>query len=83
MSLEPPPLEEVDWPESMPIGVQLALTTVESLQVTISHYPTMGKVQCQYQYQTIAFTSLAQTSQQLDLPKLSDQPDSSPWIEEL
>ena len=37
----------------------------------------MGEVWYQYQSQTIAQTSL-----QLTLLKPSDQPDSSPWIEE-
>ena len=80
---EPLPLEGLDWPVSMSIEAQLGLTTVGSLQVTISHYPVMGKVWCQYQSQTIAQMCLVQTSLQLTLSKPSDLLDSSPQIEEL
>ena len=40
----PPPQEEADWPMSIPLGTQLDFASLGSLQVTISHYPVMGKV---------------------------------------
>ena len=43
----------------------------------------MGEVQCECQSQTIALTSLTQTSLPLALPQPWDQPASSPWMEEL
>ena len=68
---------------SIPLGVQLDLATLASMQVTISHYPATGKVQYKYQSETVALISLAQTSLQLALPKPSHQPDSSPQTEQL
>ena len=68
---------------SIPLGAQLNCASLESLQVTISHYPVTGKVQCEYQSQTIALMSLTQASLQLALPKIPDQPGSPSWIEEL
>ena len=75
--------EQADWPMNVPLGAQLDFASLESLQVTISHYPAMGEVQCEYQSWTIALMSLTQMSLQLALPKPPDQPDSSSWIEEL
>ena len=78
-----PPWEEANWPMSIPLGAQLDFASLGSLQVTISHYPVKGEVQYEYQSLTIAMMSMAQTSLQLALPEPPDQPDSSPWIEEL
>ena len=57
----PPPLEDAEWPVSIPLGAQLELTSMWSMQVTISHYPVMGEVQYQYQSQVIAQMSLQVT----------------------
>ena len=40
--------EQADWPMSIPLGAQLDFASLESLQVTISHYPVTGKLQCEY-----------------------------------
>ena len=63
---------------SISLGAQLDFASLESLKVTISHYPVTGEVTCASQSWTIALMSL-----QLTLPKPLDQPDSSLWIEEL
>ena len=73
-----PPLEDADWLVSLPLGDHLDLTSSGSLQVTVSHYPTMRKVW--YQCQTWV---IAQTSLQLTLSKPLDQPDSPLQMEEL
>ena len=59
-------------------GSPIDLSSLGSLQVTISHYPAMGEVQYQYQSWVIAQISL-----QLTLSKPSDQLDCPPQIEEL
>ena len=38
------PPEQADWCSSVPPGAKLDFASLESLQVTISHYPVMGKV---------------------------------------
>ena len=78
-----PPSEQTDWPSIIPLAAQLDFASLDSLQVIISHYPATGKMQCEYQSQTVALTSLTQTSLSLTLPKPLDQPNSSPWIEDL
>ena len=44
-----PPQEQGDWPIRVPLRAQLDGASLESLQVAISHYPVMGKVQCENQ----------------------------------
>ena len=74
----PPPLEDADWATIIPLGFQLDLTSMGSLEWTVSHYSVTGEVQFQCQTWVIAQRSL-----QLTLPNPSDQPDSCPQIEEL
>ena len=83
MSLAHPFQSRQTGPQTYPLGAQLDFASLESLQVTISHYPVMGEVWCEYQFQTIALMSLTQTPLSRALPKTLDQPDSSPQIEEL
>ena len=61
--------QQADWPMSVPLGAQLDCASLDSLQVTILHFPAMGEVQCEYQSWTVALTSLTQVSLQLALPK--------------
>ena len=75
-----PTPEQVDWPMSGPLEAQLDFASLGCLQVTILHFPVMGKICCEYQSWTI---SLTQASSPLALPKPQDQLDSSPWIKEL
>ena len=73
-----PPPEQADWLMNISLGAQLDFASLESLQVTISHYWVMCEVQCEYQSQTFALTSLTQMSLQLALPKPPDQPAT--WL---
>ena len=43
-----PPPKQVNWPLSIPLGAQLDFASLESLQVTISHYPVTGEVTVPY-----------------------------------
>ena len=54
----PTPLEDVDSLISIPMGAQLDLSSLGSLQVVISHNPVIGEVQYQYQSRVISQTSL-------------------------
>ena len=67
---------------SEPLGTQLDFASFGSIQVTISHFPVMGKVCCEYQSQTVVLTSLTQASLPLTQPKSPDQPVSEEefWV---
>ena len=69
----PPPLEDKDLLVNITLGAQLYLSSLGSLQVTVSHHLMMGEIQ--YQYQSMVISSM---SLQLDLSKCSDHPNS-PW----
>ena len=66
-------------PWAYPLGAQLDQASLESLQVTISHFRALGKVQCEYQSWTVALTSLTQVST-IGPTQTPHQPNSSPWI---
>ena len=67
-----PPLEQADWPMSIPPGAQLDFISLGSIQVTISHFPVMGEVHCEYQSKTVAQMSLTWYPY--------NWPDLNPWI---
>ena len=73
---DPYPLEDTALPVLIPMGAQLDLSSLETLQVLVSHNTIMRKVQYQYQSMGASMTSL-----QLDLPESSDHPNSSQWLE--
>ena len=75
---DPPPLEDSEWPMTIPLGSPLDLTCLGSMEWMVSCYTAMGEMHLQCQTWVIAQMILQQT-----LPKSSDQPDPSPWIEEL
>ena len=67
----------------VPLGAQLDLAPLGSMQVTILHFPVMGEKHYEYQSWTVALMSLTQASLLLAEPKPLDQPDSSSWNEKL
>ena len=73
---EIPLLEDAYRPVAMPMGTLLDLTTLESLQMTISHILVTGQVHFHLQAQSIIRMSLPGASSQ-------EQLESSPKIEEL
>ena len=68
---DPPPLDQAGCPMHIPQGAQLDLTSLESIWVTLSHFPAMGEVHCEYESWTM---SLTQASLQLAWFKPLDQP---------
>ena len=69
----PPPGEEVDSPVNIPLGAQLDLSSLGSLQVIVSYNSMMGQVWYQHQSRVISWTSL-----QLAPSEPSNKPDSPP-----
>ena len=80
-----PTPEKADWPMSIPLEAQLDFASLGSIQVTILHFAVKGKVHCEYQFQTVALTSLTQMPLQLAQAKPLDQPDSMEefWANEM
>ena len=65
--------EQADRPMNLPWVAQLDFASLGSIQVTISHFPVMGKVHCQYQLQTVALMSLTWVPLHLSQPICLDQ----------
>ena len=71
----PIPLGDAALLVSIPTGAQLDLSSLETLQVILSHNTMMGEVQDQYQLMVAVMMSL-----QLDLSKSPDHPNSPWWF---
>ena len=69
---DPPPLVQAGWPMHIPQGAQLDFASLGSIQVTLSHFPAMGEVHCEYESQTVSLTWATPQSAQLEP---LDQPD--------
>ena len=61
---------------SIALAAQLDFDSLGSTQVTISHFPVIGEICCEYQSWTISLTSLTQVPLQLAHATLPDQLDS-------
>ena len=53
---DPPPMEQAGWPMNICQGPQLDFASLESIWKTLSHFPVMGEVYCEYESQTVTLT---------------------------